>query len=312
MTIQEPLPRPQGRIDLVLDTDAYNEVDDQFAIAYALACPERFDVKALYAAPFHNARSSGPADGMEKSYQEILKLLHLAGLEAGRPPVLKGSLSYLPDEQTAVHSDAAQDLVRRAADYSPEHPLYVVAIGAITNVASALLIDPGIADRLIVVWLGGHAYHHVDTAEFNMRQDVAAARVVFDSGVRLVQLPCVGVVDRLTTTGPELVHWLQGKGPLCDYLVDQTIAEAVRYAKGRPWSRVIWDVSAIAWLADRQGKWLKDRMLPRPVPGYDDRYQFPEHRLPLCYVYHINRDLVFEDLFLRLSTFQRGGPDQAG
>lgn len=27
---------PTGQIDIVLDTDAYNEIDDQFAIAYML------------------------------------------------------------------------------------------------------------------------------------------------------------------------------------------------------------------------------------------------------------------------------------
>jgi len=48
---------------MVLDTDTYNEVDDQFAVVYALRSPERLRVEALYAAPFHNDRSSGPADG---------------------------------------------------------------------------------------------------------------------------------------------------------------------------------------------------------------------------------------------------------
>ena len=59
---------PQGKIDVVLDTDAYNEIDDQFAIAYLLKYTERADTKAIYAAPFHNAKSSGAEDGMIKSY----------------------------------------------------------------------------------------------------------------------------------------------------------------------------------------------------------------------------------------------------
>lgn len=297
------VPRPQGLIDLVLDTDAYNEIDDQFAIAYALSCPDRFRLQAIYAAPFHNRRSTGPADGMEKSYREILKLLRLAGKEQAALPVLRGATAYLPDEHSPVTNLAAEDLVRRAAAYSSERPLYVVAIGAITNVASALLMDPSIADRLVLVWLGGHAYHHTDTAEFNMKQDVAAARVVFNSAVPLVQLPCVGVTDVLTSTGPELRHWLTGRNPLCDYLLEQTVEEAERYAKGKPWSRVIWDVAAMAWLADREGAWLKERPEPRPLPGYDHRYQHPADRPPLNYVYRIHRDLVFEDLFHRLGSF---------
>ena len=63
------LETPQTTFDLVIDTDAYNEIDDQFAISYALRAQDRLHLLALCAAPFHNERSTGPADGMEKSYQ---------------------------------------------------------------------------------------------------------------------------------------------------------------------------------------------------------------------------------------------------
>ena len=52
---------------LVIDSDAFNEIDDQFAIAYALNSPQFFEVKALLAAPFFNEKSASPGDGMEKS-----------------------------------------------------------------------------------------------------------------------------------------------------------------------------------------------------------------------------------------------------
>ena len=80
MTIAERLKNlsvPEGKIDVVLDTDAYNEIDDQFAIAYMLRSKGKLNVKAIYAAPFFNDRSSGPEDGMVRSYEEILKLLSL-------------------------------------------------------------------------------------------------------------------------------------------------------------------------------------------------------------------------------------------
>ena len=64
------LERPTGPVDVVLDTDTYNEVDDQFALSYLLASQEQLSLKALYAAPFFNENSTGPADGMEKSYAE--------------------------------------------------------------------------------------------------------------------------------------------------------------------------------------------------------------------------------------------------
>ena len=145
---------PTGPIDVVLDTDTFNEVDDQFALSYLLKQGDRLRVKALYAAPFYNEKSTGPADGMEKSYREILTLLPLLGREDLKPLVYKGSPRYLPSEGEPVPSPAAEHLARLAAAYTPERPLYVVAIGAITNVASALLLDPSIRDKVVIVWLG--------------------------------------------------------------------------------------------------------------------------------------------------------------
>ena len=286
---------PDGPVDLVIDSDTYNEIDDQFAIAYALHAPEKIRVQALYAAPFTNERSTGPEDGMRKSYREILKLLDLCG-KTGGYPVFYGSASYLEDERRPVLSDAAADLIRRSKDYSAGSPLYVVSIGAITNIASALLTEPEIAERIAVVWLGGNALHWPDNAEFNCKQDVAAARVVMNSGVPLILLPCMGVVSAFTTTGPELEYWLRGKSRLCDYLVENTIQEAEKTAKGRVWSRVIWDAAAVGWLLNDGSRLMLDSLVPTPVPEYDHRWSQDPGR-PLCrMVYHIHRDALFADL----------------
>ncbi len=299
--MMKKLERPQGMVRMVLDTDAYNEIDDQYAIAYALRAPERISLEAIYAAPFFNDKSIGPEDGMEKSYDEILKLLRLAGREDMIPRVYKGSRGYLETEHKPVHSPAADDLVARARKCSLDDPLYVVAIGAITNVASALLTAPDIAERIVVVWLGGHALGWPDTREFNMFQDVAAARVVFASGAPLVQLPCAGVVDHCAVTKPELEYWLVGKNPLATYLAENTIAEAESYAKGRPWSRVIWDITSIGWILDGAGTMMQDRLERRPIPEYDDHYGFDPRRPFMKYVWNISRDALFEDMFARLS-----------
>ena len=288
---------PTHPVDMVLDTDAYNEIDDQFAIAYAIAA-EKLNLKALYAAPFDNPLSTGPADGMEKSYQEILKLLGLMGREM---PVFRGSDAFMADEKTPVDSPAVHDLVQRAMQYTWENPLYVVAIGAITNIASALLVKPEIADRIVVVWLGGHTLEWPHNNEFNLRQDVAAARVVYASGAPLVLLPCLGVVHAFATTEPELNHWLRGKSALCDYLVDHTVEAANEYAKGKVWSRPIWDVTAIGWLLNEGDRFMLDKVVHTPIPEYDNHYS-EDVRRPLCrMVYYIKRDALMGDLFTHLA-----------
>ena len=282
---------PAAPIDVVLDTDAYNEIDDQFAISYLLKS-DGLNTLALYAAPFFNNNSTSPEDGMERSYDEIGKLLALMGKEC---PTYRGSRTYLPDEATPVDSPAARDLIARAMAYSPEQPLYVVAIGAITNVASALLMEPAIAEKIVVVWLGGHAHHFHDTTEFNMVQDIAAARVIFDSGVPLIQLPCAGVVSAFTVSKQELEHYLMDKNPLADDLARNTIAAAEEYAAGRDWTRVIWDVTAIAWLTDRSSL-LSSTIEHAPIPEYDGHYAMDPTRHFMRYVRCVNRDALMADL----------------
>lgn len=291
---------PEGRVDVVLDTDTYNEIDDQYALAYLFCAKEKLNVKAVNAAPFYNQKSSSAEDGMEKSYEEILRVLSLLKREDFVPFVQKGSRSYLPDETTPVRSEAAEHLCALASFYTPEKPLYVLSIGAITNVASALLLDPSIRDRIVIVWLGGHAHDWPDNEEFNCLQDVAAARVVFDSGAALVQLPCMGVVSSVHTNLGELEMFLRGKNALCDYLVDITEREGELGSPHKTWSRVIWDITTVGWLVDRS--FTRDRLVPAPIPAYDHHYSFDPTRHLMCYVYYVDRDALFEDLFQRLGT----------
>lgn len=289
---------PEGRVDVVLDTDAYNEIDDQFAISYLLKSKEKLNTKAIYAAPFFNQKSESPKDGMEKSYNEIFKILSLSGEKCD---VFKGSEKYLDNENTPVISPAAQDLAERVKNYSPQKPLYVVAIGAITNIASAILLNPQFAENAVVIWLGGHALHYHNTKEFNMYQDVAAARIVMQSGVPFVQLPCMGVVNQFTVSKPELELWLKGKNDLADYLAENTIKEAESYAKGSAWTRVIWDVTAVAWLLNDSERFMESRIIPMPIPTYDNFYATDYNGYPMRYVYNIKRDNLMNDLFRKLT-----------
>ena len=293
------LARPKGKVDVVLDTDTYNEIDDQYALAYMIKSDDKLNLEAIYAAPFYNKKSASPADGMEKSYAEIMNVLDLMERQDLKSVVKKGSDRYLLDEKTPVESDAARDLVERAMAHTPEKPLYVVAIAAITNVASALLMQPDIRERIVVVWLGGQAHFWPENREFNLFQDVAAARVLFCCQVPVVQLPCMGVVSAFRTSGPELEYHLKGKNKLCDYLVDVTTKEALVDGGNHTWTRPIWDVTAVAWLLDEAFE--LDCLVPAPIPEYDDRYAFDPTNHLIKYVYYIDRDRLMADLFEKLA-----------
>ncbi len=292
---------PSGKIDVILDTDAFNEIDDQFAISYMLKSQDKLNIKGFCAAPFFNENSSSPADGMERSYHEIKKLLKLAKEESFIPYVFRGSDRFLTDETTPVESESADFIINTAKSYSPENPLYIVAIGAITNVASAFIKCPELKAKTVIVWLGGHALHIGHSAEFNMMHDIAAARVILGSGAPFVQLPCAGVVDKVYLTEHELNYWLKGKNELADYLAEHTIEAAERYAKGKPWSRVIWDITAVAWLLNDNDRFMSSRLIPAPVPEYDNRYGDAPNGHLIRYIYHINRDALITDLFDKIA-----------
>jgi len=289
---------PEGVIDMVLDTDTYNEVDDQFALAYALLSPERLNVEAVYAAPFYNDRSTGPADGMERSYDEILRLLEKLGKSAENF-VFKGAPRYLESAETPVDSPAVRDLIARAMARPDDKPLYVVAIGAITNVASAILIEPRIAHKIVIVWLGGQPSSYPNTVEFNLSQDAAAARVVFDCGAAVVQIPCFGVASHLLTSIPELEDAIGGKNALCDMLID-----IVRGYTKDPfaWAKEIWDVSTIAYLINPA--WLPTKLVHSPVLTEDYFWAHDERRHLIREAYYCSRNPIFRDLFTKLGALE--------
>jgi inosine-uridine nucleoside N-ribohydrolase len=279
---------------MVLDTDTYNEVDDQFALAYSLLSPERLDVQAIYAAPFHNERSQGPKDGMEKSYDEIVRLLG----KMGRGPenfVFKGSESYLPDGETPVISPAAHDLVIRAMARPDGDPLYVAAIGAITNVASALLMEPELVKKIVVVWLGGQPLSYPTAREFNLSQDVKAARVILDSGVPFVLIPCIGVASHLLATVPELNEYIGGKNDLCDALVELFSAYSTDHFA---WAKEIWDVSTIGYLVNPE--WVPTVLEPSPLLSEDSFWGRDPGRHPIRVAIGINRNPIFKDMYQKL------------
>jgi inosine-uridine nucleoside N-ribohydrolase len=292
------LEAPGGILRMVLDTDTFNEIDDQFAVAYALLSPERLKVEALYAAPYVGHQAGSPGEGMENSYAEILRLLERLGQPAQGLAHL-GSTAWLAGRATPERSPAALDLVERAMASPEESPLYVVAIGAITNVASAIRIEPEIVRRIVVVWLGGQPHHFHTAAEYNLQQDPAASQTVFDCGVPLVYIPCWGVSSHLLTTVPELEGALKGRNPISDFLLERFKAyEPDHFA----WAKEIWDIAGIAYLLDET--WVPTQVIPSPILNGDLTWgQPPAGRHVVREAWYVRRNPIFRDLFLKLQNF---------
>ncbi len=298
-TLDRLLAPPVGPVDAVVDSDTYNEIDDQFAVAYAMLSAPRINVEAIYAAPYHNERSTSAGDGMKKSYEEILRIL----ARMKRDPkgfVFTGSDQFMGAAARPVPSPAASDLVARAM--KPRNgSLYVITIGAPTNVSSAILMEPRILDRIVVVWLGGQPFDWPTAREFNLFQDLPASQALYNSRVPLVNIPTRNVSEHLRTSVAEVDRFLAGKSALAEYLRSEFAAFAkwkspsANYA----WSKVIWDISAVAWLIEP--KWVPTKVAPSPVLTAEFTYRNETGRHPVRVATGVNRDAIFNDLFAKLA-----------
>jgi len=299
----ERLEPPRSRpVPCVLDTDAYNEIDDQFCLAWAALAPD-MDLQAIYAAPFHNDRSNGPADGMERSYQEILKLYELMDLPSDGL-VYRGSDRYMTSAGEPVDSPAARDLIKRAMARPDGDPLYVLTIGCPVNVSSALLLEPQLVRKIVVVWLGGNPVGWPTAREFNLMQDIHASRILLDSGVPLVIIPCQLVTTHLATTIPELEYFLGNSGPIGRYLYENTrdfVLERMGSRSRSQWavSKVIWDITAVAWCLMPEA--MPSKLIPSPILSDTLHWAVDPSRHLIREIMMVHRDPVFSAMFTLLN-----------
>lgn len=286
---------------MVLDTDTANEIDDQFAVVHALLSQDRLQLEAMYATLFLRQGDS-PARGLDESEAEIHRLLERLGVD-GSGRVHRGADRFLSDDVGSVNNAASDDLIRRAME-PREGPLWVVAIGALTNIASALNSAPYIAGRIVIVWLGGQPQHREDAREFNLYQDPVAARTVFASGAPLVHIPCYGAASHLLTSTAELDAYVRPQGAIGAYLADMFRDHNEQYP-GR--SKEIWDLSATGYVISPS--WVPTRSVGRPMLSAEMKWVAPPDDAPLAAfseAQYVRRDPIFNDLFTKLAEFHRG------
>jgi inosine-uridine nucleoside N-ribohydrolase len=315
--LADPPAKPQ-HARVVIDTDAANEIDDQFALAWALGEPDRLRVEAVYAAPFSFAhrraalgarvlRDTRPFDppgvGMQRSLEEIERVFGHCGVSSsGR--VFAGATDYLRSADAPQDCAAARDLIARARATPADERLYVLALGCVTNIASALLIDPAIAERIVVVWTSGYPSHapHPNHS-LNLEQDLHATRHLLDCGVPLVYLPGFHVGAQLRLSLPEVEQWVRGRGAIGDYLhhlfTHNPLWELQGIDSFHAHSWVMWDLICVAWVLDptlvptlwTRTPWLDEEK--RWVAGDASRAWMREG-------FAVKRDAIFAGLFAAL------------
>lgn len=178
------VPSASESLRLLIDTDAANEIDDLYAIALALHAPDRFRLEGLVATHFGQQGEHGGPHTIQQSQDLVLELLAAGShrdirVERGGDP-----MRYITEPSDSL---GARFIIERALAAPAEDPLWVVALGAATNVASALLLEPSIAQRMRLVCHARSEWSWPERSEqFNVSGDIPAARAILVSAVPLV------------------------------------------------------------------------------------------------------------------------------
>lgn len=296
MTVEFP---PAKRLRVIINTDAKNEADDQFAIVHALLTPT-FTIPGIVPAHFGTRRTT---DSLRQSHDEVVKLLDLMGW-AGRVPIADGAPHALPDETTPVPSAGADLIIQEALRDDPR-PLHVAFFGPLTDMASALLLEPAIADREVrVVWIGGGEWPN-GGPEFNLSNDIHAANVVMRSRVDVWQIP-LPVFQLMGVGYAELLERVWDQGAIGRYLCEQLLIWNAAHVDRPIEHRALGDSPAVGVILDpRCGRWSL-----RLAPEFDAsmRYVHTGTHRPIRVYESVDARFVLEDFFAKLARFARNAP----
>ena len=326
---------PAAPVRVVIDTDTANEIDDQFALAWAFLSTDALEIEALYAEPYSFAiyrddlletrRLLDEGEqiperlGPYRSWVQNLKSVgrHPSELTFTTPAEgMEQSYHEIGKVADMMGVDVSGRVFRGADRYmdGPDHvdlamreddrPLHVVAIGCPTNVAAAILKEPRIRERIVVSWTSTYPTTvRVHNHSFNLDQDLHASKLLFDSGVPFVYLPGYHIGAQLKLSLPEVERWILGKGEIGDYLHHLYTHNPIHDQRGitghfgRTW--VIWDLINFAWLIEPG--WVPTQLVPTPRLG-DDRMWEPREGpgWRMREAFEINRDAIFRDFLGKL------------
>lgn len=278
------------KIRVIIDTDAACEADDPFAISHAFMC-KKFEVKAVFAEHF------GYLESTKESYDEICKVMEAMDIQV---PVYMGEQYTFSDSREKELSEAAKFLIEEASR-EDKKMLYVLCLGAITNIAAAMKACPGIISKMRVVWIGGQNFDRSTSEfrEYNSGNDIGAANFVVDSGVDLWMIPA-NVYATVNISLAELQKKVYPCGKigrhLYENMVQYNLSERAGWTQGESWS--LGDSPAVGVaLNENCGSYV---YRDAPIFNEDTTLKFEEGRNKIRVYTSIDSRFILEDFMAKL------------
>ncbi len=296
---------------VILDTDANNELDDQHAIAYMLFSPEHFDVVGITV----NATYSG--GGIEKHMEEARRVVALCGKTEEIPVIPGASKDYIEILPNLANPDfdghEAVDFIIQEALKDRDKPLWIVPIGTLTNVALAIAKAPEIIPRIKVMWLGAN---WPEAGEYNLVNDTTAVNPIMDAEGLYLQICTVRYgrpsgTAAVTATVSEIREKMKGLGPevppiegrhggtfthFGDYAIDL-------FAHIGDEERALFDVCALAVL--KEPRWGRPLMVPAPKlvgQGWEKR---PNNSRQVIFWENFDKEKILADFYETMERANR-------
>ena len=287
-----------NKIRIIICSDAKNEADDQYALVHAMLT-NKFIIKGLVAGHFRDHWAN------HLSYAEMVKLAKLTNTYGEYPIVLGADQKLVNIKEYEV--SAGTRLIIEEALKEDSLPLYVLNIGALTDLAVALLEEPKITSKMTAIWVGGGRYPK-GSKECNLGNDLIAANYVFASELPLWQIPS-NVYKTTLVSLAQLKLRVAPMGKLGNYLYEQLITFMKTNAKEKSWINpecwVMGDSGAIGVLLEEQKSYYQE--IIAPIFDEEHHYIYNQKNRKIRVYQQLNNYFVIEDMLSKIELFASEG-----
>jgi inosine-uridine nucleoside N-ribohydrolase len=311
-----PFPAPRSRV--IIDNDFSGDPDDLYQVVHHLLSPA-VEIRAVIASHLRPDDPLDPGPGTAANARAVIAdVFARMGLDSV-DVIHQGAAEAIAGD-APQDSPAARAIIAEAMRDDVSTPLFYAAGGGLTDLASAYLLEPRIARRLTLIWIGGAEHDGLAVPpvgampiEYNLLIDVDAARVLFAApDLTIWQIPR-DVYRQCLVTDAELRHRVASAGPLGRYLYDEVAHEQQRvhdhglevsesYALGDS-PLVLLTALRSTFEADSSSSSYVER--PTPEITADGAYRPIRGARPMRVYTRVDVRLMFEDFYLKLDEFCR-------
>lgn len=307
------------RMRIIIDNDFGGDPDGLFELVQHLLSPS-VEIRGIIGSHLKVGdgfdQSNETAANAKKKIEEVLTIMN-----PGKTyNVYQGSNFALQNDSTAQPSDAANAIVKEAMREDSKLPLYVVCGAGLTDVASAYLMEPKIANRLTLIWIGGPEYPDLATPppgytslEYNLGIDLKAGQVIFNkSSILIWQIPR-NVYRQVMMPYSDLLLKVKTQGKIGEYLannIERIMKMSVKYNFNIGETYIIGD-SPLVLLTALQSSFEADPsssfyvLRPSPIINNEGLYEVNHQGRNIRVYTQLDTPLLFADLYAKLALFNQ-------